>query len=77
MGPKLEEAVLRRLEMRSGVGKRTKKFTEEGLTVLLGDRKELEVVGKRAGGGCAVDWQGLGVCEEVSQHAKMSSRGSL
>lgn len=24
-----------------------------------------------------VDWQGLGVCEEVSQHAKMSSRGSL
>lgn len=53
MGPKLEEAVLRRLEMRSGVGKRTKsKFTEEGLMVLLSDRKELEVVGKRAGGLC-------------------------
>lgn len=50
-GPKLEEAILRRLEMRSGVGKRTKrKFTEEGLTVLLSDRKELEVVGKWAGG---------------------------
>lgn len=77
MGPKLEDAAPRRLEMRAGVGKTREAYgggPEAAAERPKGARSSRKAGWGGAWEGCVLAWQGLRVCEEVSQHAKMSSR---